>query len=1236
MSRVSSFSFVTLFILGIFPACMTAATPPATPTMSVAEGTYQAPQMVTLSDTTSGASIYYTVTGVTPTAQSTLYTVPITVNRSMTLKAIAVVSGGTASAVASAAYTILAAAAPKMSVAAGTYQAPQTVTLSDTTSGASIYYTVTGTTPTTLSTQYTGPIPVNRSMTLQAIAAVASGPVSSVASAAYTIQPAATPTMSVPGGSYAVYKSVTLSDATAGASIYYTVTGVTPTTSSTKYTGPIAVNSNMTLQAIAAVASGPASSVAGATYTFTPAAAPTVSVAAGSYANPQTVTISDATGGANIYYTVTGTTPTTQSTQYSGPVTVGSSMTLKAIAAIPGGPASAVTSAAYTIAPTPAPAFSVGGGTYQVYKSVAISDSASGATIYYTVTGVTPTTSSTKYTGPISVNSNMTLKAIAVVPGGTPSAITSATYAFAQPAAPTFSVAAGSYAGPQSVTMSDATSGANIHYTVTGVTPTTLSTQYSGPVIVGSSMTLQAIAAIPGGPPSAVASATYTIAPTPAPTFSVPGGTYQCYKTVTISDAAPGANIYYTVTGVTPTTQSTLYTGPVAVNSNMTLKAIAAQTGGVAGPVTSAAYSFTPAAAPVLSAAAGTYTSPQTVTISTTTSGANIFYTTTGTTPTTLSTQYTGPITVGRNMTLQAIAAIPNGPPSSVTSAAYTILPAATPVMSEGTGTYQGPQMVTLSDATAGASLYYTVTGTTPTTMSTPYTGPIAVNSNMTLKVIAAVPGGPVSPIATALYTIVPYSTPLKTPNLSTTFFAMNVDHLTTGTPWPEVPVATIRLWDTGTKWGDLNPTSSTYNWTPLDQQINEARANDADLLYTFGGVPRWALPTNIPIQSIARSGGIVTVKTTTAHGLYYNPTQPAASQSQVTIAGVTDVSYNGTFYLTGTPDADTLTYAQSGTNGSSSAGWASAVCGGAYAPTLCAQAPASLSQWDAFVNQLVSHLGPGSVKYWEVWNEANDPIYWQGDPNMLVAMAKDAQSIIKSVDPAATILSPSVTGNYETAAECANSVQYCGTAWMANWLALGGSSYVDVVGFHGYPDIGMAPEQIQGSAYQLHGAMNQNGVGSLPIWDTESSWRNNTNIPAQADQAGWLARHFLLEQSIGVQRTFWYAYDTPTWGTLWTSTSGINAAGEAYIQVSKWVTGATLTQPCAAIPASPTTFTCSYTRPNGYVAQAVWNTTGTATYTAPSQYVQYHDLSGAVQGVSGGQVTISTSPILLENGSVF
>jgi hypothetical protein len=72
----------------------------------------------------------------------------------------------------------------------------------------------------------------------------------------------------VPAGTYPAAKTVTLSDATAGAAIYYTLNGGTPTSSSTHYTTAIAVAKSETVKAIAVKAGYLDSAVASAKYTI--------------------------------------------------------------------------------------------------------------------------------------------------------------------------------------------------------------------------------------------------------------------------------------------------------------------------------------------------------------------------------------------------------------------------------------------------------------------------------------------------------------------------------------------------------------------------------------------------------------------------------------------------------------------------------------------------------------------------------------------------------------------------------------------------------------------------------------------------------------------------------------------------------------------------------------------------------------------------------------------------------
>jgi glucosylceramidase len=273
--------FAMLWIAGCGSGGGGNTTPPAqnaaAPTFSPAGGTFTSAQTVTLATTTSGASIYYTTDGSTPTNTSTLYSKPIALSATTTINAIAADPPTYLnSTVATATYTINlpVAATPTFSPAPGTYTSAQSVSLSDTTTGASIYYTTNGSTPTSASTLYSPgtPIAVSATTTINAIAVAAGYANSAVATGAYTINlpVAATPTFSPAPGTYTSAQSVSLSDTTTGASIYYTTNGSAPTASSTLYTPgtPIAVSSTTTINAIAVAAGYANSAVAPGTYTL--------------------------------------------------------------------------------------------------------------------------------------------------------------------------------------------------------------------------------------------------------------------------------------------------------------------------------------------------------------------------------------------------------------------------------------------------------------------------------------------------------------------------------------------------------------------------------------------------------------------------------------------------------------------------------------------------------------------------------------------------------------------------------------------------------------------------------------------------------------------------------------------------------------------------------------------------------------------------------------------------------
>ena len=117
------------------------------------------------------------------------------------------------------------------------------------------------------------------------------------------------------------------------------------------------------------------------------------------------------------------------------------------------------------------------------------------------------------------------------------------------------------------------------------------------------------------------------------------------------------------------------------------MNAIAAGTGLLASPMASQTYTLiSQVAMPTFTPPPGIYSSAQSVTIGTTTPNATIYYTTDGTTPTTSSTKYTGPITVGATETLSAIAVASGLSNSPVASGLYTIEPGGVSTINYATG----------------------------------------------------------------------------------------------------------------------------------------------------------------------------------------------------------------------------------------------------------------------------------------------------------------------------------------------------------------------------------------------------------------------------------------------------------------------------------------------------------------------------------------------------------------------
>jgi hypothetical protein len=419
--------------------------------------------------------------------------------------------------------------------------------------------------------------------------------------------------------------------------------------------------------------------------------------------------------------------------------------------------------------------------------------------------------------------------------------------------------------------------------------------------------------------------------------------------------------------------------------------------------------------------------------------------------------------------------------------------------------------------------------------------------------------------------------------------------------PDVSIPYGSLRLWDTGTGWSQINTASGVFDFSPLDGFVNAAPSG-VDLLYNLARVPTWA-----------------SSKPTDSSCSYDTSGEGGPGQCDPPV----DLNNDGT----GT-DQDWIN-------------WVSAV------------AARNASTYN------------NKIKYFEIWNEWNISLFWTGTPAQLVRMEQDARCVVEgppsgkscnpnstfpsgmALDPAAKIVSPSPVG----AATDLNEVSlqltsYFGTVVGGN----NGGTFADEIGFHGYvstqssSDPCPVPENVNTVVDDLNNTVQSfpNEAAGKPWFDTEDSWGKapDEGFGDPDRQAAFLARDILLQRSLGVSRIYWYRWDaTQTYGgALWTAADGITEAGTADGIVNGWLEGATLSSACTV---SGTVWQCGFTDSGGK-ALAVWDasqdclsgTCGTTNFTVPSGYTQYVDLTGNVTSVSGTTVPIGAKPILLENSS--
>jgi hypothetical protein len=496
---------------------------------------------------------------------------------------------------------------------------------------------------------------------------------------------------------------------TEGATIYYTLDGSTPTVNSLVYENGIKLTENCTVKAFAVKEDLFDSEMIEAAVEWFTVKQPHIAF------DGKFVEMSDDTEGAVIYYTIDGTNPDTKSKVYQMPFVLDAEETeVRAIGVKEDWKSSEVSRMTYNPGKNycEMPAIARISGTDKVQMTTRTQD----AVIYYTTDGSMPTTSSQVYPGePITMTHNTTLIAMTTQEKLYDSETSTFKVDWFKMDQPVIA-ADGIY-----VSITSSMENARIYYTLDDSEPTTASTLYTGPLTMHETCTIKAIATSAAGDfnPSSMAvfnyySSNYTCG---KPTFSREG------NAVSIASApAEGTTIYYTLDGTEPTTASNIYTEPIAVDYNVTIKAMAVNPK-LFSSTDEYQVNWFKVETPVLSL------NGSTLTISTATDGAVIYYDF-DEQPTANSPVYSSPITIVDNRTVFAVAVKNNWNDSEVATLSPDVF-----VCTQPTFSYNGRYLQV--ETGEGMTIHYTVDGTKPTASSDVCNGQIEVTELCTVRAIA-------------------------------------------------------------------------------------------------------------------------------------------------------------------------------------------------------------------------------------------------------------------------------------------------------------------------------------------------------------------------------------------------------------------------------------------------------------------------------------------------------------------
>jgi hypothetical protein len=461
---------------------------------------------------------------------------------------------------------------------------------------------------------------------------------------------------------------------------------------------------------------------------------------------------------------------------------------------------------------------------------------------------------------------------------------------------------------------------------------------------------------------------------------------------------------------------------------------------------------------------------------------------------------------------------------------------------------------------------------------------------------------------ATACGSPGPYADSLA-PSVAAMFFGFTETD-TAADNWPTVNYGMQRFWDSPPlQWPSLNTASGVFNFSSLDTILAQDYSNGVvEGMYTLARTPPWA--SSVPSDASCN----------------YSGSSPGDGDGECDPPS--DLSSNG-----------------SGTN----------------------------AMWKAWVTAIATHVNSAGytathahIKYWEIWNEPDTQPFWAGSIAQLARLTEDANCIITgrgvihesgngsatactatAIDATAQIVMASAHAKTVALTYGQNELYCNNTSGIPSYElpcpnpANAIASAVDIINFHMKPGnetgdacpspILCTPESaMQWYVANVHGIL-QPAELAKPLWDGEAAYSTSgfTNAYTDADMAAsFMPRFYLINWSLGISGMAWY-----TWDELDAEPAEVQTA---YQQAYNWISGASLTTPCAA---TGTVWSCGIVK-SGKQYVILWDTSQscsggsctTGNQTVAAQWLHYQDMTTASTpiAISGHSVPVGIKPVVL------